>query len=142
MPGLLFDTSLYIDALRSSDDALLRVRTVAADGPVWLSAVVLAELYAGATKGAVRAVQKLEYDFRAADRVIVPSATDWATAGRALGHLREQFGYELTGRIRIINDALIAMSAARTGTIVITRNERDFGRLASFRPFSWRVAEV
>jgi predicted nucleic acid-binding protein len=140
MPGVLFDTSVYIDAFRSGNDALWRVRTVAQDGPLWLSAVVLAELYAGAVERAVRTMQKLERDFRTVDRVIVPSATDWAAAGRALSHLREKFGYELTGRIRIMGDALIAMSAARTGTTVVTRNERDFARLATFRPFSWRLA--
>lgn len=140
MAGLLFDTSLYVDAFRSRDEGLLRVRTVDKGGPVWLSSVVLAELYAGAAQRAVRVVQKLEHDFRAADRVIVPSATDWAAAGRALAYLREKFDYKLTGRIRIMDDALIAMSAARTGTTVITHNERDFARLASFRPFSWRVA--
>lgn len=139
MAGLLFDTSIYIDAFRSRDDAILRART-ATDGPVCLSAVVLAELYAGAFERAVRTVQKLEHDFRAAERLIVPSGTDWATAGGALAYLREKFGYEVKGRIAIMNDALIAMSAARTGTTVITRNERDFARLASFRAFSWRSA--
>lgn len=139
MAGLLFDTSVYIDAFRSSNDALLRLRSIPEGGPIWLSAVVLAELYAGAVERAIRIVQKLEHDFRAADRLIVPSASDLAGAGRALAVLREKFGYELTGRTRVMNDALIAMSAARTGTTVITRNERDFARLASFRPFSWRV---
>ena len=140
MAGLLFDTSVYIDAFRSGHDALLRVRTVAEGGPVWLSAVVLTELYAGAVERAIRTVQKLEYYFRAVDRMLVPSASDWATAGRALAYLREKFGYELTGRVRILGDALIAMSAARTGTTVITHHERDFARLAAFRPFSWRLA--
>jgi len=140
MAGLLFDTSLYIDALRSGHDALLRIRTIAEGGPVWLSAVVLAELYAGAVGRALRTVEKLDQDFRTADRMLVPSASDWAATGRALAHLREKFGYELTGRARIMGDALIAMSAARTGTTVITRNERDFARLAGFRPFSWRIA--
>lgn len=139
MAGLFFDTSVYIDAFRSSNDALLRVRSIPEGGPVWLSSVVLAELYAGAVQRAIRTIQKLEHDFRTADRLIVPSASDWAAAGRALAYLRGKFGYELTRRIRIMSDALIAMSAVRTGTTVITCNERDFARLASFRPFSWRV---
>jgi len=38
-----------------------------------------------------------------------------------------------------MNDALIAMSAARLGIAVITANAREFLRLAEFRPFQWRV---
>ncbi|HTZ74747.1 MAG TPA: PIN domain-containing protein [Candidatus Aquilonibacter sp.] len=140
MAGVLFDTSIYIDALRSGD-AAVHARRLAESGPVWLSAVVLAELYAGASGRAVRTVQKLEYDFRVVERLLLPNATDWATAGRALAYLREQFGYELTGRGRVMNEALIAMSAARTGTTVITGNERDFARLAKFRKFSWRLGK-
>lgn len=140
MPGVLFDTSVYIDAFRLGDDAMLRVRTVAEGGPVWLSAVVLAELYAGASPRAFRSVEKLEYDFRSVERLLVPSASDWSATGRALAHLEGKFGYELKGRIRLTNDALIATSAARTGTTIVTHNERDFSRLATFRQFSWRLA--
>lgn len=140
MPGVLFDTSVYIDAFRLGDDATLRVRTVAKGGPVWLSAVVLAELYAGASLRALRPVEKLEHDFRSVERLLVPSAGDWSATGRVLAYLAEKFGYELKGRIRLTNDALIAMSAARTGTTIVTHNERDFARLATFRQFSWRLS--
>jgi predicted nucleic acid-binding protein len=39
----------------------------------------------------------------------------------------------------LTNDALIALSAGRLGITVITANARDFGKLAEFRPFHWRV---
>jgi len=32
------------------------------------------------------------------------------------------------------------MSAARQGITILTTNERDFARLAQFRPFTWKVA--
>lgn len=35
------------------------------------------------------------------------------------------------------NDALIAMTAARSGFTVLTRNAADFGKIAEFRPFQW-----
>jgi predicted nucleic acid-binding protein len=47
MSAVLFDTSIYITALRVGDDAALRLRRVAGGAPVWLSSVVLEELYAG-----------------------------------------------------------------------------------------------
>jgi len=34
------------------------------------------------------------------------------------------------------------MSAGRLGITVITANERDFRRLAEFRPFQWQVTIV
>jgi predicted nucleic acid-binding protein len=48
MEPALFDSSIYISALRRGDDARLALGRVATDAPLWLSAVVLEELYAGA----------------------------------------------------------------------------------------------
>jgi hypothetical protein len=48
MQPALFDSSVYISALRRGDDAAPALRRLAADAPLWLSAVVIAELYAGA----------------------------------------------------------------------------------------------
>jgi predicted nucleic acid-binding protein len=53
--------------------------------------------------------------------------------------LAAKYDYGKSGQCRLTNDALIAMSAARLGITVITANERDFGRLAEFRPFQWKV---
>ena len=47
MQPLLFDTSLYITALRIGNQAALELRRIARGAPVWLSSVVLEELYAG-----------------------------------------------------------------------------------------------
>jgi predicted nucleic acid-binding protein len=53
--------------------------------------------------------------------------------------LAAKYDYEQIGQGRLTNDALIAMSAGRSGITVITTNSRDFMRLAEFRPFHWRV---
>lgn len=141
MGGVLFDTSVYIDAFRSGDDGIVRARRSGEHGPIWLSSVVLAELYAGAGESAIREVQKLEYDFEAVGRLLVPNLTDWASSGRALLFLAKEFGYESIGRGRMMDDALIAMCASRTGTTVLTYNQRDFGRLSKFRTFSWQMTK-
>jgi predicted nucleic acid-binding protein len=107
---------------------------------VWLSAVVLEELYAGADDRAHPAVKRLERDFERAKRVLVPNLRDWTQAGEVLVRLAARYGYEHIGRGRLTNDALIAMSAGRLGVCVITANARDFARLAEFRKFQWRVA--
>ena len=109
---------------------------------VWLSAVVLEELYAGARGRGQHVVERLERDFDRAKRVLVPSLGDWTEAGRVLSRLAAKYDYEQIGQGRLTNDALIAMSAGRLGIRVITANHRDFGRLAEFRSFQWQVARI
>jgi predicted nucleic acid-binding protein len=142
MQPALFDSSIYISALRRKDDGALALRRLAADAPLWLSAVVLEELYAGAGDRERRVVERLGRDFDRAKRILLPNLSDWIQAGKVLARLAAKYGYEQIGRGRLTNDALIAMSAGRLGIQVITSNERDFGRLAEFREFQWRVTTV
>ena len=139
MQPALFDSSIYISALRRGDDAALALRRLAADAPLWLSAVVLEELYAGVGNRDRHVVERLERDFDRAKRILVPNLSDWTQAGRVLARLAAKYHYEQIGQGRLTNDALIAMSAGRLGIRVITTNERDFRRLAEFRTFQWEV---
>lgn len=140
MPPVLLDTSVYIAALRRGDGEILAIRRLGSRSLVWLSAVVLEELYAGADHRAQHAVKRLERDFDRAKRILVPNLSDWTQTGEVLARLAARYSYEQIGQGRLTNDALIAMSAARLGICVITANERDFRRLAEFRKFQWHVA--
>lgn len=140
MHPALFDTSIYISALRRGNQAVLDSRRVGADALLWLSAVVLEELYAGADGRDSHALERLERDFDRARRILVPNLSDWTQTGRVLGRLAGKYGYERVGQARLTNDALIAMSASRLGIRIVTANERDFRRLAEFRRFQWEVA--
>lgn len=140
MQPALFDTSIYISALRRRDDAALALRRLSANSPLWLSAVVLEELHAGAGDRERRVLERLERDFDRARRILVPSQRDWSEAGRVLARLASKYGFEQIGKGRLTNDALIATSAGRVGIRVITANERDYSRLAEFRKFHWEVA--
>jgi predicted nucleic acid-binding protein len=140
MQPVLFDSSIYITALRRGHDAVLSLRRFNDDAPLWLSAVVLEELYAGASDR--RVVERLEKDFDRAKRILVPNLNDWTQAGTVLSRLAERYQYEKIGRGRLTNDALIAMSAARLGIRVLTANERDFAKLAEFSPFQWQTTTV
>ena len=142
MPPALFDTSIYVSALRRGADGVLAIRRLGSGSIVWLSAVVLEELYAGAGKRSRDLVERLEGDFDRAKRILVPNLSDWTQTGRVLSRLAARYHYEKIGQGRLTNDALIAMSAGRLGITVITVNERDFRRLAEFRPFQWRLAVV
>lgn len=139
MQPALFDSSIYISALRRGDAAALALRRLATDAPLWLSAVVIEELYAGVGGSDRPIVERLQRDFDRAKRIVVPNLNDWAHAGRVLARLAAKYHYEQIGRGRLTNDALIAMSAGRLGIRVITANERDFSRLTEFGPFQWQV---
>ena len=117
----------------------LTLRRLAADAPVWLSSVVLEELYAGASARARHVVERLERDFDRAKRVLVPNLSDWTQTGKVLARVAAKYDYEQIGRGRLTNDALIAMTAGRLGITVITANARDFKKLAEFRSFQWQV---
>jgi predicted nucleic acid-binding protein len=112
---------------------------LAANSPIWLSSVVLEELYAGATPRSRHVLERFERDFERAKRILVPNLNDWTQAGKVLARLATKYDYEHIGQGRLTNDALIAMSAGRSGITVITANERDFMKLAEFRPFQWQV---
>jgi len=135
---VLFDTSIYVSALRT-EGAELALRRLSGNAALWLSSVVLEELYAGAGIQARRVLERLEHDFEKARRILIPNLTDWTQAGKVLSLIGARYGYEEIGKARLTNDALIAMSAARLGMLVITANARDFARLAVFRSFQWRL---
>ena len=136
---LLFDSSVYITALRASSEFAIVLQRWAKESPLWLSSVVLEELYAGASSTDRRILEKLERDFEKANRVLIPNLSDWTFAGKILASVAQKHGYEKIGRARLTNDALIATSAARNGISVITTNPRDFALLAEFCPLQWQT---
>ncbi len=139
MEPALLDASVYITALRTGRDATLSLRRLTPLAPLWLSAVVLEELYAGISGRDRRVIERLERDFERLRRIVVPNLNDWSQAGRVLARFASEYGYEEIGKGRLTNDALIATSAARLGITVITANQRDFARLARFRPFRLEI---
>jgi predicted nucleic acid-binding protein len=141
MQSALFDTSIYVSALRRGD-AGRAVASFVSENEMWLSAVVLEELYAGAQERDRHVVELIESHFEKESRILLPELDDWIQAGRVLSRLAAKYDYERIGRNRLTNDALMAMSAARAGVTIVTANVRDFRRLAEFRAFSWQVASI
>jgi predicted nucleic acid-binding protein len=141
MQSALFDTSIYVSALRRGDAGPAVARFVD-ETDMWLSAVVLEELYAGARERDQHVVELIERHFDEESRILLPEFEDWIQAGKVLSRLAAKYDYEKIGRNRLTNDALMAMSAARAGVTIVTANVRDFRRLAEFRAFSWQLATV
>lgn len=148
MSAVIFDTSVYITALRRGDQLVLRSRRATRRAetntlPLWLSAVVLEELLVGASdRKARQALRRLEREFDSINRLLVPNVTDWSVTGTVLNQFGARFGFETVGRSRLTNDALIAMSAARHGLTIQTTNVRDFGKLAEIRRFQWEEIAI
>jgi predicted nucleic acid-binding protein len=128
--------------MRRGDGSVLALRRYSVDAPLWLSAVVLEELYAGAYDRVRQVVERLERDFDRINRILVPNLSDWTQSGRVLARVAAKYHYENIGLGRLTNDALIATSAARTGVRVVTANEQDFSRLAEFHPFLWEATTL
>jgi predicted nucleic acid-binding protein len=135
----LFDSSIYVNAFRKAGDAFALFQRWEQRSPLWLSSVVLEELYAGADAAGYRILAKMEHDFELAGRILTPNHGDWTRAGKVLAQVGQKYGYEQIGKARLANDTLIAVSAARTGVTVLTANQRDFARLAEFCSLQWQA---
>jgi predicted nucleic acid-binding protein len=106
---------------------------------VWLSAVVLEELYAGADARGRKKLRRVERDFDRIGRLLVPSLADWARTGNILAQIGEKYGYEQIGRGRLTNDTLLSTSVARQGLTLLSSNRRDFEKIAEFCPLKWNL---
>lgn len=142
MAGTIFDTSIYINSLRKQDSSVLSQRQVVSaqnkTEPLYLSVVVLEELYVGAfNRKLKKLLAKFEKDFEKINRLLVPNQSDWTICGQVLSAIGQRYGFELVGRARMTNDCLIAMTAARYGLTVISHNAADFQKIAEFRAFKW-----
>jgi predicted nucleic acid-binding protein len=140
---ILFDTSIYIPYLRGEAYTAVIERAVRT-GRVRLSAVVIAELYAG-TRSAYDK-RDLDIVFRAYQSLgflAVPTAEDWVRAGQGIRRYRRLYG-DIEARDHM-NDVLILLSSARVGAEVVTENAKPCTRWAAlFRRMgsSIRVREI
>jgi predicted nucleic acid-binding protein len=121
------DTTVYVAALRAGpvSDAARLLRSHLSR--THLSAVVAAELEAGAvTPEARRAVAAVVGAARRVGRIVVPAFSGWLRAGSLMATIRRQepeYGSRLP---RLWNDLLIALSARDNGATVFTANRADF----------------
>jgi predicted nucleic acid-binding protein len=126
------DTNLYVEALRSSESAAaLRDFVLSAFPYVVGHGVVAAELGVGARgPREVQAVRHLTLERFKGARLIVPTAADWWSAGRALAALYRRFGeHGDFARRSFWNDVVIACSCRSRGTVLITRDLVDHARI-------------
>ena len=73
-------------------------------------------------------------DRRPAQRTIPPDRDSWREAGILSGMLTRLQGLNKDQRLRMLNDALVYVTARRHGCTVLTRNFSDFDLLQQLDP--------
>lgn len=134
-PKLLLDTTVYIDALqgRLPDYVYFALRT----GSLWHSTVTEAELAAIAGLLAPKHPDTADVisqvgatiDMRPAHRILPPDRDTWRDAGMLAGLLARLQSYGKNEQRKALNDALIFLTAAKGGSVVLTRNVSEFDLL-------------
>ncbi len=130
---LVFDTSVYIAAIRGGLFGP-EFRTLQETLPrSYLASVVSAELLAGATSQAARRAV-LDFLRRAhrVRRVVTPDASAWERAGGILGEIRRKEPNLRSKITSLWNDLLIAPT-------VVTHNARDFELLRRYLRFNLQI---
>jgi predicted nucleic acid-binding protein len=125
------DSNVLVDAIRSPESfAEYETFIKWARRHTWLSAVVVAELHAGARGPKARRAldERFFAPLELRGRLVAPSVADWRRAGAVLGDRRSD-----PPAAARLNDALLAVQARANGWIVITR-DADFRRLQRLIP--------
>jgi predicted nucleic acid-binding protein len=128
LSAVTLDSSVWLPYLREERFAGA-VDALIGDGRVWLHSVVLLELYAGtATVEEKRDVDAIRSAAQSLGRLFHPSEADFCLAGQLLSTYARRYG-----RVRPrdhSHDLLIAIGAARTGSLLLTANLNDMSRWA------------
>ncbi len=118
------DTTVFIQFFRSSRGETELFRAIAG-GQLWLSSVVIAELYAGTrSPDDARLLDRVVTVMRRIERILTPTDEDWIKAGRLIGRR-----IRLAGALRPrdhLADVIILVSAAYLGGKVLTANVRYY----------------
>lgn len=138
MPAYVVDTNLYIEATRSTEAAVALETFVAHFTPyLYLHSVVAQEVLAGATSDELRRRTQRGFlrPFESVGRVITPTHRAWKRAGEIAAALIRAGRLSPGGFGRgFMNDCVLAASAREHGFVLVTRNTRDFERIATVEP--------
>ena len=118
------DTSALLDAVRRPARWPALEQSLQS-GRAWLSSVVVAELYAGTrSPDDALLVERIVGAMQRVDRLLTPTAGEWARAGRLMAR-RIRLQGDLRPRDHLA-DVLILVSTARLRGVVVTANLRHF----------------
>jgi predicted nucleic acid-binding protein len=135
----VLDTNCFIDATHDADvRTSLETFSLAAAPGLYLSAVVAAELRAGAGRSRSTLERHVLEPYVRRGRVLTPSIHAWETLGTVLSGLAERDGLVLRQTPRsFVFDVLIAHSCREAGAILVSANTRDLERIGRVFPFDF-----
>jgi predicted nucleic acid-binding protein len=127
----VLDTNCFIDATHdAAARAALEDFVVRTAPGLYLSAVVAAELRAGAGRGRATLDRVVLEPYGRRGRVVTPSRQSWDMLGTTLATLAERDGLVLAQTRRsFIFDILIAHSCREAGATLVSANGRDLERI-------------
>jgi len=135
----VLDTNCFIDAAREAEAraAFETFSSLAAPG-LYLSAVVAAELRAGAGRSLAALERNVLGPYVCRQRVLTPSAASWDTLGTTLAFFARHNGM-VPGQMRrsFLFDILIAHSCREAGAVLVSANTRDLERIAKVFTFDF-----
>lgn len=127
----VLDSQFLIRAVRDGDEAE-RMEQFLSAALVYLSAVVVQELLAGARDPELRRLRKHFFmPYERKGRLVTPSFRGWVAAGEILRKLRDR-GWQITPSLT--NDVLIAVSVTEIGATLLHDNARDYNAIQSLYP--------
>jgi len=130
---IIFDTSILIDDLRTGCHQQ-RIGTLG--GLIRTSAVVLAEMWRGATRAAEREFLRT---FGKNHPVLTPTEGNWLESGQLLSRMQADHGFTPQKLSNLHFDVLIALTARSHGARLITSNRSDFDMIHHYRKFRLEV---
>lgn len=130
---VIFDTSVLVVELRTGRQ---RKKIESVDGLVRTSAIVLAELWRGATDAAER---KFLLALAKNYPILTPTEKNWIESGEILARIRADRGFA-PAKLRDLHfDVLIALTARSHGARLITTNRTDFELINGYREIKLEV---
>lgn len=137
---IMLDATVYVDALKAP--LPMPVARLLSTRVVMHSAVALGELAVAVgrldpadPRTATNVAPIIDTLSQVAPAMIVaPSADAWIEGMLIAGIVARVQAHPPDERRRLVNDALILLSAAETGAVLISRNVRDVDRLLQLRP--------
>lgn len=139
---LIFDTSVYIAAIRGGPASRFVHELQSALPRTYLSAVVSAELRAGALDEAARkAIEHFTRKAHDVGRLITPNLASWQKAGDVLRMIHGKEPHLRAKLPMLWNDLLIALSARELGALVVTMDAADFELLRRYAQYELNVVD-
>jgi hypothetical protein len=138
--SLVFDATVYIDQLKgqlpASIVSLMASRTILHGAPALAElAVTVGALDPADRRTHAALIPILEMLTRInASRIIAPSHEVWLEAAVMAGILARTQAIPKQDRRKFLNDALLFLQAADTGSVLVSRNSRDLDLLLQLTP--------